>query len=184
MASVDDAQRLLNIYRPYVERTAVSFEYTVPELAEFQRRMVHTLEKYPYLVAEDETGIVGYAYASAFHERRAYQHGAELSVYVAWNCRRGGVGRRLYAEMAHRLSQQNVYAMYACIASTDRAGDEYLSADSVCFHEHMGFRCVAKFASCGYKFDRWYDMVWMEKRILPPPEHPEPFVPLPEIEKR
>ena len=181
IASPKDAGRLLEIYRPYVERTAVSFEYAVPGLEEFDGRIARTLERYPYLIAEDETGIVGYAYAGAFKEREAYRHGVELSVYVDWNRRRAGVGKRLYAALEEWLAKQNVHVLYACIACTDREDDPYLSADSPLFHEKLGFRYAGRFENCGYKFDRWYDMVWMEKRIHPAVAYPDAFVPFPEI---
>lgn len=181
IASPADAAHLLEIYRPYVEHTAVSFEYAVPSLEEFEGRITRTLKRYPYLVAEDESGIVGYAYAGAFKEREAYQHGVELSVYVDWNRRRTGAGKLLYAALEGWLAKQNVHVLYACIACTDREDDPYLSADSPHFHEALGFRYTGKFESCGYKFDRWYDMVWMEKRIHPAVAHPDAFVPFPEI---
>lgn len=181
IASPADAARLLEIYRPYVEHTAVSFEYDVPSLEEFEGRITRTLKRYPYLVAEDESGIVGYAYAGAFKEREAYQHGVELSVYVDWNRRRAGVGKLLYAALEGWLAKQNIHVLYACIACTDREDDPYLSADSPHFHEALGFRYTGKFESCGNKFDRWYDMVWMEKRIHPAVAHPDAFVPFPEI---
>lgn len=181
IASPKDAGRLLEIYRPYVEQTAVSFEYAVPGLEEFEGRIARTLERYPYLIAEDETGIVGYAYAGAFKEREAYRHGVELSVYVDWNRRRAGVGKLLYAALEEWLAKQNVHVLYACIACTDREDDPYLSADSPLFHEKLGFRYAGRFENCGYKFDRWYDMVWMEKRIHPAAAYPDAFVPFPEI---
>lgn len=181
IASPKDAGRLLEIYRPYVERTAVSFEYAVPSLAEFEGRIAHTLKRYPYLIAQDEGGILGYAYAGAFKEREAYRHGVELSVYVDWNRRRAGVGKLLYAALEEWLAKQNVHVLYACIACTDREDDPYLSADSPLFHEKLGFRYAGRFENCGYKFDRWYDMVWMEKRIHPVAAYPDAFVPFPEI---
>ena len=181
IASPADAAHLLEIYRPYVERTAVSFEYAVPSLAEFEGRIAHTLKRYPYLIAQDEGGILGYAYAGAFKEREAYQHGAELSVYVDWNRRRAGVGKLLYAALEEWLAKQNVHVLYACIACTDREDDPYLSPDSPHFHEALGFRYTGRYESCGYKFGRWYDMVWMEKRIHPAVAHPDAFVPFPEI---
>lgn len=181
VASPKDAERLLEIYRPYVERTAVSFEYDVPTREEFEDRIASTLGRYPYLIAEEGERILGYAYAGTFKGRRAYDHGVELSVYVDWNCRRGGVGGQLYDALEGILAKQNVYALYACIACTGREGDPYLSPDSLRFHEQRGFRYVGKFEGCGYKFNRWFDMVWMEKRLCPPPEQPVPFVPFPEI---
>ena len=86
LAEPEDAEELLAIYAPYVEETAITFEYTVPSLAEFQERIRYTRERYPYLVAVSTEGIVGYAYAGPFKGRRAYDWAVETSIYVA----RGG----------------------------------------------------------------------------------------------
>ena len=80
----EDAKRLLEIYAPYVENTAITFEYDVPTLEEFIERIRHTLEKYPYIVALNNGTIVGYAYAGMFHEREAYSRCVETSIYEAY----------------------------------------------------------------------------------------------------
>nr|WP_315083366.1 GNAT family N-acetyltransferase [uncultured Campylobacter sp.] len=106
--------------------------------------------------------ILGYAYASAFKERAAYDWSAESSVYVSQNTRAFGIGRLLYEALQRVLKAQNIADMNACIACGD---DEYLNDASMRFHERMGFRFVGKFERCAYKFDRWYDMAWMQKPI-------------------
>ena len=105
-AQEEDAEELLGIYAPYVEQTAVTFEYEVPSVVEFTERIRNTLQKYPYLVAETPEGIVGYAYASAFHERAAYGWGAELSIYVKCDQRGIGVGQQLYNALEEALKKQ------------------------------------------------------------------------------
>lgn len=159
-----DAQALLAIYAPYVEKTAITFEYDVPKVDEFARRIKDTLEKYPYLVAERGGEIVGYAYASAFHPRAAYGWCAEASIYVKMDGRGAGVGGALYRKLEEILVRQGFLNINACIACTDEE-DEYLTNDSVRFHEHMGYRMVGRFSRCGWKFGRWYDMLWMEKLV-------------------
>ena len=99
VARVSDAAALLAIYAPYVRDTAITFEYDVPGEGEFAARIEHTLEKFPYLVAEANGEIVGYAYAGAFHPRAAYQWCVEMSVYVKRDARRMGIGKKLYAAM-------------------------------------------------------------------------------------
>ena len=106
--------------------------------------------------------ILGYAYASAFKERAAYDWSAECSVYVSRNARALGIGRLLYETLQRALKAQNIVDMNACIACGD---DEYLNDASVRFHERMGFRFVGRFQRCAYKFGRWYDMAWMQKPI-------------------
>lgn len=163
-ATPKDAAALVEIYAPYVLETAVTFEYDVPSVAEFSGRIERVLEKFPYLVAENDGEIVGYAYAGAFHPRAAYQWCAEMSVYVKQNARRMGVGRMLYDAMEAILRMQRLTNVEACIA-VPSAPDAHLTMDSVHFHEKMGYRMVGAFHQCGYKFDTWYDMVWMEKHI-------------------
>lgn len=163
-ATPDDAAALLAIYAPYVTDTAITFEYEVPTEEEFRRRIERVSEKYPYLVAEEEGHIVGYAYASAFKERAAYQWAVETSIYVDRQGKRKGIGRRLHDALEEALKMQGILNMNACISYVEPE-DEYLNLDSVRFHERMGYSKVAHFHLCGKKFGRWYDMIWMEKLI-------------------
>ena len=82
-AAADDAARLLGIYAYYVEHTAISFEYDVPSVEEFRSRIENILKAYPYLVAEENGTIQGYAYAHPFVGRKAYEHSAELTIYLS-----------------------------------------------------------------------------------------------------
>ena len=175
VATPEDAAPLAEIYAPYVRETAITFEYAVPSAAEFAGRIAHTLEKFPYLVAENDGEIVGYAYAGAFHPRAAYQWCAEMSVYVKRDVRRMGVGRKLYDAMETILCMQRLTNVEACIA-VPSAPDAHLTMDSVRFHEKMGYRMVGAFHQCGYKFDTWYDMVWMEKHIGEHVRHQPPIL--------
>ena len=163
-AILSDAQALLNIYSPYVEHTAITFEYDVPSVEEFASRIKNTLQKYPYLVAEKNGRLLGYAYASPFHERPAYDWAVETSIYVDQNIKHQGIGRRLHDALEDALRSQGILNMNACIAYPPEE-DEYLDKNSVEFHTHMGYRLVGEFYKCGYKFHRWYNMVWMEKLI-------------------
>ena len=160
----EDATALLGIYRPYVEETAITFEYETPTEEEFEARIRKTLARYPYLVAEDGCGIVGYAYAGPFKERAAYDWAVETTVYVDRARKRGGVGRALYEMLETPLAAQGILNLNACIGYPE-AEDAYLTMDSVHFHRHLGYAMVGEFHRCGYKFGRWYDMVWMEKLI-------------------
>ena len=165
----EDAPSLAEIYGYYVKNTAVSFEYVPPTPDEFRGRIAHTVEKYPYLVAvimenhgEPAEKVAGYAYAREFVGRAACNHCVEVSVYVAHDCRRSGAGRALYEEMERRLKNMGILNVYASIAYADDE-DEYLTHDSLRFHIRMGYTQVARFHQCGRKFDRWYDLVWVEK---------------------
>ena len=171
IATTQDAGELLEIYAPYVEKTAITFEYTVPTVQEFKKRISHVLEKYPYLIAERNGEIAGYAYADIFKGRAAYDWAVETTIYVRRNQQKTGVGRELYEALERALAMQNILNLNACIAYTE-AEDQYLTNNSVQFHEHLGYRLVGEFYKCGYKFDRWYNMVWMEKHIGEHGKHP------------
>ena len=93
-AAAADAERLLEIYAWYVEHTAITYEYEAPSLKEFQDRIFHTLEHFPYLVLEEDGVIQGYAYAGPFHSRAAYSHCCELSIYLDHSTKGHGYGRR------------------------------------------------------------------------------------------
>lgn len=164
MANPADAQALLNIYAPYVINTAITFEYDVPSVEEFASRIAHSLEKYPYLIAEEGGNILVYAYASPFHDRPAYDWAVETSIYVDQNIKHRGIGRKLHDALESTLREQGILNMNACIAYPPEE-DEHLDKNSVEFHAHMGYRLVGEFYKCGYKFNRWYNMVWMEKLI-------------------
>ncbi len=163
-AAPDDAKRLLEIYSYYVINTAVSFEYDVPSEAEFRSRIENTLQKYPYIVLERDGFIVGYAYAGTFKNRAAYDRCCEVSVYLDKNERRKGYGKTLYGELEKRLYDQGILNLYACIAFPTEE-DAHLTKDSVLFHTASGYVKVGEFHKCGYKFGRFYDMIWMEKFI-------------------
>jgi phosphinothricin acetyltransferase len=170
LATEQDASEILAIYAPYVTGTAITFEYEVPSLEEFTRRIQRTLLRYPYLVACSGDSIVGYAYASPFHKRPAYSWAAETSIYVSMESRGRGIGHTLYALLEKMLQKQNILNLNACIA--------YPNPASIAFHEHLGYQTVAHFHNCGYKMGHWYDMVWMEKFIgehLPDPPQVVPF---------
>ncbi len=158
----DDAEALLRIYAPYVLETAISFELAVPSVEEFRGRIEDTLKKFPYIVAEIDGRVVGYAYVSAFKPRCAYNHCVETSIYVDKDERGHGVGSALYAELERIMPSIGVKNMNACIAYAP-VEDEHLNNLSETFHAKLGYTKVAHFHKCGFKFGKYYDMIWMEK---------------------
>lgn len=176
VASLNDAERLAEIYAYYVKHTAITFEYVAPSAEAFRARMARTLERYPYLVAEADGVVQGYAYAGPLKERAAYDWACELSIYLDPVAKGRGLGRALYQAMEAALGRMGIKNLYACIA-WPAAPDEYLDRNSAEFHAHMGFREVGRFAQCGCKFGRWYDMIWMEKMIGAHAPNPSPIVP-------
>lgn len=179
---LDDAEELLRIYSYYVENTAITFEYDVPTVGEFRKRIETITEKYPYFVYEENGKIIGYAYANTFKDRAAYDWAVEMTIYMDKDSRHKGSGKKLYETLEKELKKQNITNLYACIGYPE-VEDEYLTKNSVGYHEHLGYRFVGEFKKCGYKFNRWYNMVWMEKIIGEHKENAKPVLIFKEIEK-
>lgn len=157
IATEQDLPAILAIYAPYVESTTTSFEYEVPSLANFTARFRAITTQFPWLVWEEDGQILGYAYASAPFERAAYRWCAEPSIYLARNARGQGIGRKLYQTLESILQKQGYRLLYAIITSENR--------ESLAFHEHVGYRHLADFPGCGYKFGRCLGITWMEKPL-------------------
>ncbi|MDG6895227.1 GNAT family N-acetyltransferase [Volucribacter amazonae] len=157
-ARAEDAEALIAIYAPYVEQTAITFEYDVPTVAEFAERITCISQDYPYLVAEQNGKIVGYAYGSAFAKRAAYHWSVELSIYLDQQQRGQGIGQQLYQQLEQQLAERGMVNLLACIALPNDA--------SIAFHQKRGYQQVAHFPKIGYKFAQWHDIVWLQKRLL------------------
>ena len=173
-ASERDAQELRDLYGYYVENTAITYEYRVPTVKNFQQRIRKTLKQYPYLVWQEDGRILGYAYAGRFHDRKACDWVAEATVYIHKDARGQGIGPKLYEALEECLRLQGVRSLTVSVAWPD-VEDEYLTKNSVQFHSHMGYAKCAHFHHCACKFDRWYDLVWMEKRLCDDPQIPQPL---------
>lgn len=156
-ACAGDIQAMLKIYTPYVENTSISFEYTVPTEAELAKRFEEHVCMYPWLVYEVSGEIVGYAYAGRPFARMAYSWCAEISVYVSMESRGRGIGKALYAEVEKILKTQGIEVVYAIITGENEV--------SLRFHEALGYKHTAKYEKCGFKFGKWYDVYWLEKRL-------------------
>lgn len=173
MASAADAAEIRDIYAPFVTDTAITFEYDVPTVEEFRKRITETLKLFPYLVATENGRVVGYAYASRFKARAAYDWAVETTVYVCQGFEGRGIGKALYARLEELLARQHVTNVNACIT--------FPNPESIAFHEHLGYKDAAHFTKCGYKMGKWWDMVWLEKFIGEHKNPPEPFVPIIEL---
>ena len=180
VATIDDAKEILDIYSPYVKKTAITFEYDVPSIEDFKERMKNTLKKYPYIVIESKGEILGYAYTGEFGERAAYDWAVETSIYIKENKGKMGLGKKLYKALEDISKAQNILNLNACIAYPETE-DGYLTKNSVQFHEHLGYNRVGQFHKCGYKFEKWYNMIWMEKMIGKHDSNPSPIVHFPNL---
>lgn len=176
-----DAEALLAIYAPYVTDTAVTFDYEVPSPEAFRDRMVRTLQTYPFLAAEEEGRLLGYACAGPFKGRAAYDWSVETTIYVDRDQRRRGIGYALEKRLEDILRSQHIQNVNACISCPREEEDPFLTRDSILFHERMGYSLVGTFHDCGYKFGRWYHMVWMEKMLGDHRVPAEPVIPYPDL---
>lgn len=164
IAVPDDAQALLDIYAPYVTDTCISFEDTVPTLAEFESRIRNTLPKYPYIVCEADEKPIAYAYAHSYRSRAAYDWGAELSVYVDKNAHHSGIGTALYTALIELLRNMNFQTVYGIVT--------YPNPKSEKLHQKFGFKNCGIMPKCGYKLGKWVDITNFELEIGTFPAEP------------
>lgn len=168
-ATPDDCPALLNIYAQYI-KTPITFEYTLPSQAEFAGRIAAISQEYPYLVCEENGGVLGYAYAHRHMEREAYQWNAELSVYLDPSHASKGLGKKLYLLLIEILQLQAVKTVYGGVTSPN--------AKSEALHKSLGFQVLGTYHNAGYKDGAWHDVSWFEKAIAEYGSNPAPFVPI------
>lgn len=162
-ARVDDAAALVEIYRPFVTDTAVSFEAQVPSVAEFAERIGKALAGWAFLVAEQAGRPVGYAYGTSHRARHAYRWSVETSVYLAPGHRGQGLGKRLYIRLLDDLAARGYCNAYGGIALPNEA--------SIALHRSVGFVALGVFPRVGWKFGVWHDVSWWHRPLRDrPPE--------------
>lgn len=154
---IGDAPSVQAIYAPYVTDTTVSFEEVPPDIIEVERRIAAILPRYPYLVAEEDGRVVGYAYASEHRTRAAYRTSVDVTVYVSPGAQRSGVARRLYSHLLPAAASLGYHAAFAGIALPNLA--------SVGLHEAMGFEPIGIDRQVGRKFDAWHDVGWWQRLL-------------------
>ena len=154
-ASAAHAGAIVEIYNHYVRETIVTFEEEPVSAAEMASRIAEVATHgLPWLVAEQDRAVVGYAYASRWKERVAYRYSVESTVYLASGRDRQGLGSALYSELFRRLAAAGSHAVIAGIALPN--------AGSVALHEKFGMSKVAHFKEVGFKFGRWIDVGYWE----------------------
>ena len=161
-----DAENLLKIYKQYID-TTITFEYVLPSIEEFQRRIREFSEVYPYLICEEDDVIVGYAYAHRAFERAAFGWDAEVSIYLDREVRGRGIGKLCYKALLNLLKEQGIITVYSLI-STPNIRSERL-------HEEMGFVWIGTHKNTGYKAGKWCDISWYQIQLNPYAEKPVPI---------
>jgi L-amino acid N-acyltransferase YncA len=157
LASIEDAEQLCDIYKHYVDFTIVSFEYSSPCIEEMQNRILSICKQYPWIVAEKKGKIIGYAYASKYKEREAYNWACESSVYIKKEYQDGGLGKKLYSELFKILKGQGYIVVLACISLPNE--------QSINFHKKMGFTEIGIKKKVGVKFDKLIDVIWLQLQL-------------------
>ena len=170
LATENDVPEILALYAPYIMNTTITFEYDVPCKKDFLQRFYSVTEQFPWLVWEENGEILGYTYATRPFPRAAYSWIAEPSVYLKPEAKGRGIGKKLYGALEEILVLQGYQTLYALITGENTA--------SVAFHEKLGYRYLAEFPRCGFKFGRWLGVYWLEKRLNSveiPNSFPTPF---------
>ena len=157
IATEADVPAILDIYAPYVKETTITFEYDVPTEEEFYNRFRRITADFPWIVWEEKGEILGYAYACRPFERAAYAWCAEPSIYLKPEAQGKGIGRKLYEALEELLKRLGYRVLLALIT-----GENFRSLR---FHERLGYRSAGELISCGYKFEKWLSVFWMEKQL-------------------
>jgi phosphinothricin acetyltransferase len=173
VATPEDAGAVSEIYAPWVALTPVSFEIDVPGAVDMAARINDTVPRYPWLVCERDSYVVGYAYASEHRTRAAYQWSVDTAVYIREGCRGRGVGKGLYVSLIRILTAQRLHNAYAGITLPNAA--------SVALHESVGFRPVGVYERVGYKLGAWHDVGWWALELQPRTDAPQPPLSLPAV---
>ncbi len=168
LATPADSKAILEIYAPYILNTSFTFETEVPTVEEFCDRIKTYLINWPWLVCEIDGKIAGYAYATKYRERTAYQWSVESSVYIHDSFQKAGIGKALYTSLFEILKKQGFNNVYAVINLPNEK--------SVSFHESCGFTYFATYEKVGYKAGKWKNVGWW--RLILNDFGDEPAVPL------
>ncbi len=174
LATAEDSQDILDIYAPYVQCTEITFEYRVPTLDDYKSRVEHIINEYPFILCKINGETVGFSYANRQKERSAYQWNAELSIYVKMGFYQKGIGTALYNALIRILTHQNIKNVYGGVTIPNEKSEK--------LHAHFGFKSLGIYHKTGYKFDKWYDVVWFEKYLGEHTVPPKPFIPINKID--
>jgi L-amino acid N-acyltransferase YncA len=158
-ATSRDAEAVLEIYKPYILNSAISFEYAVPSPEEYTQRVQGILSVYPFFVCELDDKVVGYAYATKFRDRAAYNWDIETSVYISDEFQKQGIATLLYNRLLEECTNRGYHNAFAGITIPNDK--------SVNFHAKQGFTKIGVFKNAGFKQGAWHSVLFMEKNLIP-----------------
>ncbi len=160
-ATIEDTDRLLEIYAPYVNGSATSFETAVPNKEEFASRITTYVSEWSWLVVEIDGEIAGYAYGGSHRARAAYRWSVETSAYIDSRFQGRGLAKALYAQLFSRLADRGYCNALAIIVLPNPA--------SVRLHESAGFERIGVVKRAGWKFGAWHDVAWYQRALRDAP---------------
>lgn len=175
LATPGDAAGILEIYSNYIETTSFTFETEVPAIEEFSERIRNCLINWPWLVCDAGGKIAGYAYATKYRERTAYQWSVESSIYIHDDFQKAGIGKALYTALFEILKRQGFNNLYAVINLPNEK--------SVAFHEKCGFQYFATYEKVGYKLGKWKNVGWWRLILNDFGDEPDAPIPFSELNK-
>jgi L-amino acid N-acyltransferase YncA len=153
--SPGDEAKICEIYNYYIAETVVTFEEDALTENQMRDRIESYITNYPWFVCEIDGQVIGYSYASKFHQRGAYRHTAETTVYVRKGFERRGIGKALYAPLLAHLADHGCHAVLAVIALPN--------VGSVGLHEALNFNKVGHLSEVGQKFNQWVDVGYWQR---------------------
>jgi L-amino acid N-acyltransferase YncA len=157
LANPDDAEAALEVYRPYVLETAITFEYGEPSLEEFRHRIESTIKDYPWLLCVEDDKVIGYAYANKHRYKTAYQWSPESTIYLSEGYHGRGIARLLYETLFEMLKLQGFYNVYAGVGMPNEKSEG--------LHKALGFDEIGVFRHVGYKLGAWHSTKWFQKHL-------------------
>ena len=163
-----DYAGMLEVYKPNVLNTAITFEYEVPSIEEYAKRINNIVTHYPCLVCEQNGVIAGFAYAGLFRVKDAYQWSTESTIYVSENFQKKGIARALYDALLSVLELQGFVNVYGAVTIPNPASER--------LHSSVGFAEIGLFEKIGFKHGKWHDLKWYEMYLVEHPKNPVPPV--------
>lgn len=154
--NIKDAEALASIYNYYIEHTIITFEDVVLSAQAFEKRILDISTRYPWLVWEEDSKILGYAYANTWKVRSAYRYSVEATVYLSHKkgAQKRGIGTLLYRRLLEELKAKQIHCVIGGVALPNEA--------SMAMHKKLGFQYVGTFKAVGYKLDQWLDVAYWQ----------------------
>lgn len=165
LANENDYSSILKIYEPYITDTTITFEYKVPSISDFSKRLYNIQKTFPLIVCEIDNIVAGYAYISRFREREAYDWSTESSIYINPFYQGKNIGKALYFALIELAKLQGYCNIYGVVTMPNLKSEK--------LHDSFGFTTIGVTHNVGLKFGKWLDAKWYELNINEYSNQPE-----------